>query len=250
MDHVEERLIEEVRKYDHLYNSSSKNYKDCQVASNSWREISRNTGLEVVECMKRWKNLRDKYVRLRKKHATRSGDPGGRRVPAFYPFLSWLAPHVKHRETESNDPKTSSVESTPSSSAESDTSACSSEPSPTEPPRSATPESPSTPQPGICIPLASVPVESPVSRKRKRDQDDQDRFVKQMANLEERLVEVQQRLLQGDQQRLLQGAQQGGDECSRFGQTLADMLRRVPEDSRPEVMCEVYNLVHESRKNF
>lgn len=102
MDQADERIIEEVRKYDHLYNSSSRHYKDCQMANNSWREISHNTGLEVAECMKKWKNLRDKYVRLRKKMATRSGDPGGQKVPAFYHFMSWLAPHVKHRETDSN----------------------------------------------------------------------------------------------------------------------------------------------------
>ena len=31
MDQAEERIIEEVRKYDHLYNSSLKDYKDCQM---------------------------------------------------------------------------------------------------------------------------------------------------------------------------------------------------------------------------
>lgn len=102
MDQLEERLIEEVRKYDHIYNISSKNYKNCQMANNSWREIAQNTGLEVAECTKRWKNLWDKFVRLRRKLSTKSGDGGGQKVPAFYHFLSWLAPHVKHCETESN----------------------------------------------------------------------------------------------------------------------------------------------------
>lgn len=72
------------------------------MAANSWREISSNVGLEVAECVKRWKNTRDKYVRFRKKLATRSGDPGRKKVPAFYIFLSWLAPHIKHWVTESN----------------------------------------------------------------------------------------------------------------------------------------------------
>ena len=80
MDQVEERLIEEVRKYDHLYNSSSAHYKDCQMANNSWREISQNVGLDITECMKRWKSLRDKFFRLRKKLAPRSGDPGGKKA--------------------------------------------------------------------------------------------------------------------------------------------------------------------------
>ncbi|KAG5847357.1 hypothetical protein ANANG_G00125190 [Anguilla anguilla] len=55
------------------------------------------------KCIKKWKNLRDKYVRLRKALARRSGDPGGEKVSAFYLFLAWLAPHIKHRDTESNN---------------------------------------------------------------------------------------------------------------------------------------------------
>ncbi|CAK6979878.1 transcription factor Adf-1-like [Scomber scombrus] len=236
MDQVEERLIEEVRRYEHLYNSSSKNYKDSQMANNSWREISNNTGVAVVDCMKRWKNLRDKYVRLRKKHSRRSGDPGGQKVPAFYHFLSWLAPHTSSAESTPS----SWAESTPSSSAgstPSSSAASSSAPSPAEPPRSATPELPSTPQPVICSPPASVPMESPVSRKRKRDQD-HNWILKRVENIDERRPEVQQRLLQG------------GDEYSRFGQTVADMIKRLPGDSRSDVMCEVYNLIHTREKNL
>lgn len=73
--------------------------------------------------------------------------------------------------------------------------------------------------------------------KRKRDQ--QDEFVKQLANLEERRMELQQQI---------QKIQQGTDECSRFGQTVADLLRRVPEDLRPDIMFKVYALIHESRQ--
>lgn len=101
MDHADKMIIEEIRKYDNLYDSSSRHYKDGQMANNSWREISRSTGLEVTECMKRWKNLRDKYVRRLKRKATK-GDPVGQNVPAFYNLMSWLAPHVRHREMDSN----------------------------------------------------------------------------------------------------------------------------------------------------
>ncbi|XP_069373540.1 uncharacterized protein [Paralichthys olivaceus] len=202
MDQLEERLIEEVRKYDHIYNTTSKNYKDCQMANNSWQEIAQNTGLEVAECTKRWKNLRDKFVRLRKKLATISGDPGSQKVPAFYHFLSWLAPHVKHRETESNyEAKTSC------SSLESDKASTSA--SPTEPPRSTTPDLPAPPA-TPSKPPAFATMESPVSRfKRKRDQ--QDDLAKQMANLEDRRLELQQQMHRAD-------------ECSRFGKTVADLL--------------------------
>ncbi|CAB1429593.1 unnamed protein product [Pleuronectes platessa] len=49
MDQIEERLAEEVRKYDHLYNPSLTEYKDMQMACNSWKDISANVSLQVDE---------------------------------------------------------------------------------------------------------------------------------------------------------------------------------------------------------
>ncbi|CAB1456983.1 unnamed protein product [Pleuronectes platessa] len=62
MDQIEERLAEEVRKYDHLYNPSLTEYKDTQMACNSWKDISANVGLQVDECTKLWRKIRDKFV--------------------------------------------------------------------------------------------------------------------------------------------------------------------------------------------
>ncbi|XP_072920592.1 uncharacterized protein [Hemitrygon akajei] len=240
MDKIEERLSEEVRKYVHLYDSSSPDYKDCQMASNSWKEISKTLGLDVMECTKKWKNLRDKYVRVRKRLSKRSGDPGGKRkVPAFYFYLSWLAPHIKHRETDSNydDNKdgndsasglsTSSVAEenqppdNPSSRAESSSSRESSPVHPQPPPVTPTPS-----------PLTSSPR---IAQKRKRKQHDV-WFEKQVAQWDERRVELQRRLLQEN------------DELSRFGQTVADMLRRLPEKHRPQAMFDVHKLLFERQQ--
>ncbi|KAM4573710.1 uncharacterized protein PAE49_008460 [Odontesthes bonariensis] len=103
MEQIEERLIEEVRKYENLYVTSHKDYKDAQKTNNSWREIAETVEMDVITCIKKWRFLRDKYVRLRKKMASCSGDAGGvQKVPALYFFLSWLAPHVIHRHTSSN----------------------------------------------------------------------------------------------------------------------------------------------------
>lgn len=98
MESIEERLTEEVRKHVHLYDALSPHYKDTQMAGDSWRDISTVVGLDVLECARRWKMLRDKYVRFHKKMEARGSKTGGKIVPAFYLFLSWLAPHVKHRE--------------------------------------------------------------------------------------------------------------------------------------------------------
>ncbi|CAB1443268.1 unnamed protein product [Pleuronectes platessa] len=61
MDQIEKRLAEEIRKYDHLYNTSLTEYKDMQMACNSWKEFSDNVGLQVDECMKLWRKIRDKF---------------------------------------------------------------------------------------------------------------------------------------------------------------------------------------------
>ncbi|CAB1436256.1 unnamed protein product [Pleuronectes platessa] len=41
-------------------------YKDTQMAINTWKEISANVGLNVDECLKRWRKIRDKFVRQKK----------------------------------------------------------------------------------------------------------------------------------------------------------------------------------------
>ncbi|XP_029372282.1 uncharacterized protein LOC115052351 [Echeneis naucrates] len=212
MYQVEKRLIEEVRKYEHLYNSSSPHYKDCQMTQNSWREISRKIGLDLVDCLKRWKNLRDKYVRLRKKLAIRRGEPGGGKVPAFYNRLSWLAPHVKHREMESIY---DAQEGTP--------------PYPTSPASSMEPSSPSSDN----TPMSPV---SWIGQKRKRSDQDE-LYMNQLAELQDKRLELHQRL-----------AQDTRDECSRFGETAADFLRRVPNEKRPDVMLKVLQLLHGNLK--
>lgn len=96
---VEERLAEEVRRYPNLYDSSSKHYKDNKLATNSWKEISERTGLQSAEeAAKKWKNLRDKYVRLQRKMVPASSRAGSKKTPALVIILSWLAPHIRHRD--------------------------------------------------------------------------------------------------------------------------------------------------------
>ncbi|XP_049918400.1 reticulon-4-like [Epinephelus moara] len=228
------------------------------------------------------KKPQGQILRLRKKLASRSGDPGGKKVPAFYTFLSWLAPHVKHRETESNydaQEGTPSLQTFPASSMEplspsSDDpppSSCSQQPTvstqpsllpsvctqpsllpsvstqpsllpsmSTQPsllPSVSTQPSPlpstSTPSP-LLSPLSS-PV-SPMGQNRKR-RDQDELFMKQLAEFHDKRLELHQRL-----------AQDTRDECSRFGETVADFLRRVPDEKRPDATFTVLQLLHDSVK--
>ncbi|CAB1450913.1 unnamed protein product [Pleuronectes platessa] len=53
MDNREELLSEEVRKYEHFYNPSMSEYKDTEMASNSWKEISANVAEKIDSTPKR-----------------------------------------------------------------------------------------------------------------------------------------------------------------------------------------------------
>ncbi|XP_029919172.1 chromatin-remodeling ATPase INO80-like [Myripristis murdjan] len=208
---------------------------------------------------------------------------GGEKVPVLVFFLSWLAPHRKHRETSSNyDAKPSSADpySQPSPTSHQPSTSpvppltspvpssvptlqetlqstspvsLSSIPAPQEsqssqpssscgPAHSFTssdtsaswPETPqllfSSPQ-GASASPAFVPPRSPQSRpgKKRKNRDQDDWFIERMKQLEGRLLEVQK-------------AMDNNDEYSRFGQTVADMLRRVPEDNRGDAMFAVYRV--------
>ncbi|CAB1445461.1 unnamed protein product [Pleuronectes platessa] len=74
MDQIEERLAEEIRKYDHLYNPSLTEYKDTQMASNSLKDISANVGLQVDECTKLRRKIRDNFVCQKKGMRSSMGD--------------------------------------------------------------------------------------------------------------------------------------------------------------------------------
>jgi len=94
-DLFEELLIEELRKYEHLWVVKSNKFKDTERANNSWKEISRtlsSVGIEKDEtaCKKKWKYLRDHYMRLRARdREARSGD--GRSKPIAWKYFQTIA---------------------------------------------------------------------------------------------------------------------------------------------------------------
>ncbi|XP_056133809.1 uncharacterized protein LOC130110665 isoform X2 [Lampris incognitus] len=103
MDLFGKQLAEEARRYTNLYDPASQSYKNAEAAMNTWKEIGQTLGREPVECMKKWKGMRDKFVRLKTRLNAMKGPLGPRatRVPEYYVTLSWLHDFVKHRGTES-----------------------------------------------------------------------------------------------------------------------------------------------------
>ncbi|XP_072756915.1 uncharacterized protein [Anoplolepis gracilipes] len=100
-----ELLIDAIRGYLHLYNSSLKEYKDANMKENSWGEIAKIMDMSIASCQNRWLRLRDRFSkeqRLREAE-TRSGSGATHRTPfPFYNNLLFLANHIKRRRSYSN----------------------------------------------------------------------------------------------------------------------------------------------------
>lgn len=101
MDSFEDQLFEVVKKYENLYNTSCKEYKDMPMANNLWKEVARTFCTEESICRKRVRHLRDKFALAKRRvQQKKSGDPGGTKSkPAMCTSLQWHDANIKHRET-------------------------------------------------------------------------------------------------------------------------------------------------------
>ena len=135
----EEKLIEAVRSFPSLWKVTMKSYKDVKAKENAWKEVAIRVsyykgqvcitmhptvacrlhvlrpytqcikllhnaqvgeGVTPDECLRRWKSLRDRFVREQKKtKETRSGDAGPAYVPNWplYNLMLFIIDTVKHR---------------------------------------------------------------------------------------------------------------------------------------------------------
>ncbi|XP_058026775.1 zinc finger protein 354C-like isoform X2 [Ahaetulla prasina] len=99
MEQLEERLAREVRRYQPLHDVTDRDCKSQEATAHSWREIGRTLEEDPNRCSEKWKQLRDEFVRLKKRMKTKSRDPG---LPAHSIMLSWLEEFVKHWETQAD----------------------------------------------------------------------------------------------------------------------------------------------------
>lgn len=81
-----------------LYNVTLPNYRSGDSRSQAWTRISNLTGLQPEECKKKWKNLRDRYLKeVRQENRTKEQ---GELIPSRWKFrhlLNFLAPFSKSR---------------------------------------------------------------------------------------------------------------------------------------------------------
>ncbi|XP_070706945.1 uncharacterized protein [Pempheris klunzingeri] len=60
---MDEKLILAVFNYPELYNVTLPNYRCTESRANAWRNISIVLGLPSDECKRKWKNMRDRYLK-------------------------------------------------------------------------------------------------------------------------------------------------------------------------------------------
>ncbi|CAL8349107.1 unnamed protein product [Boreogadus saida] len=102
---MDEKIIVAVSAMPVIFNTTLKTYKDRTVKAKAWEKVSEEVGLTEEECRRRWKVLRDTYLRVRRRQEAgkRSGSAAGPlRTWKYSAILSFLCPFVTPRETSSN----------------------------------------------------------------------------------------------------------------------------------------------------
>ena len=99
-----EEFMEEIQKFECLYNKYSKDFKDKTKKTNSWAKVAEKFEITPTEAEKRFKNIRTAYGRFLKK--AKSVPSGSGRdavlVPREFENLGWLATYIDHRPTSTN----------------------------------------------------------------------------------------------------------------------------------------------------
>ncbi|KAG5329017.1 ADF1 factor, partial [Acromyrmex heyeri] len=94
-------LINVVKSYPHLYDTSCKDYRDVIKKENSWVEISKVLNTSAGVCCNRWTRLRESFSKEKKKrqNETRSGSGASkRRGFIYFESMKFIDKFVKSRK--------------------------------------------------------------------------------------------------------------------------------------------------------
>ncbi|XP_042359885.1 myb-related transcription factor, partner of profilin-like [Plectropomus leopardus] len=116
---MEEQLIIAVIAHPELYDSSCPLYRDRNKKDQAWVSVSEVCGLSVEQCRKRWKSLRDTYIRERRKVPRSGAAAGTAKRWKYLGVLSFLDPFVAPRLTSGNMGQGVEEDGTPEQSRES-----------------------------------------------------------------------------------------------------------------------------------
>ncbi|KAG6455897.1 uncharacterized protein LOC115447192 [Manduca sexta] len=103
----DEKLIEQIKRFQHLYDLGHPKYMDPQRKNMAWREISKELKQPVVACKQRWQCLRDSYRRiLRKRSKTHCADKPNMKKWKYEKEMAFLIPFFVERKPSQYDAST------------------------------------------------------------------------------------------------------------------------------------------------
>ncbi|XP_029921241.1 transcription factor Adf-1-like [Myripristis murdjan] len=95
---MDDKLILSVFNFPELYNVTLPNYRCTESRTNAWRNISALVGVPSEECKRKWKNLRDRY--LKEVRMEIKSKQQGEMIPSRWKYrqlLNFLAPFTGSR---------------------------------------------------------------------------------------------------------------------------------------------------------
>ncbi|XP_068632127.1 uncharacterized protein [Battus philenor] len=81
-------LIKEVEKRPILYDKSVSGFNKTKLRDDAWKEVQDALHVSESECKKRWRSLRDSFIKLQRTH-------GGRTRWPYHHAMRFLLPHVE-----------------------------------------------------------------------------------------------------------------------------------------------------------
>ncbi|XP_004922050.1 transcription factor Adf-1-like isoform X2 [Bombyx mandarina] len=81
-------LIKEVEKRPILYDKSVSGFNKTKLRDDAWKEVQEALNVTESECKKRWRSLRDSFIKLQRTH-------GGRTRWPYHQAMRFLLPHIE-----------------------------------------------------------------------------------------------------------------------------------------------------------
>ncbi|XP_050427840.1 uncharacterized protein LOC126837904 [Adelges cooleyi] len=94
---MEEQLISEIERRPVLYDRSVQACKKMSARDDAWREVADIMKQTEPEVKKRWRTLRDSFMRFHRLQRT-CGPKGKKKTWMYYHEMAFLIPHIEPRE--------------------------------------------------------------------------------------------------------------------------------------------------------
>ncbi|XP_063078769.1 MADF and BESS domain-containing protein [Engraulis encrasicolus] len=93
----EERLIAAVSDYPELYNSSLHCYKDTDRKAKAWRAVSLQVEMPEEDCRRKWKSLRDMFIKDKRSEQRRRAAGSTHHSWKFSWHMAFLTPFIQSK---------------------------------------------------------------------------------------------------------------------------------------------------------